>query len=356
MRNRLIAVYCLLCCVMLSLAQNIYEGQTAIVYSMPKSVLVFEVEMEKQIQEPGPFYLYAKRFLGASEVITEHAENYKMLNVHMKVKTVADATRQYVIPLNMKDLPSIQINDNGILCSINKQMDLVKKHPSKKHPSKKEHPKPLKEKDDNLMPLGEEQMQANSIAKMAEGVAQQIYRIRENRLSLLMGDVDVLPADGEALKITLERLDREERELCELFVGKTITERQLQVVEYTPYQSVENHVLFRVSPLLGIVPSSDLSGAPVYLTLQAKLPEFLPETKKSAKNKENTVFYYNSPGSALITLSDGMQTYVTRELPMPQFGLSIPLPMSLFVKESYEAIFNPKTGVLLQLTQSQENK
>ena len=122
MRNRLIAVYCLLCCVIASSAQNVYEGQSAIVYSMPKSVLVFEVEMEKQIQEPGPFYLYAKRFLGTSDVITEHTENYRMLNVHMKVKTVADATRQYVIPLNMKDLPSIQINDNGILCSINKQI------------------------------------------------------------------------------------------------------------------------------------------------------------------------------------------------------------------------------------------
>lgn len=351
MKNRLMAIYCLLSCVMLSLAQNVYEGQSAMVYSMPKTVLVFEIEVERQVQEPGPFYLYAKRFLGASDVITERSEDYSILGVQLKTKTIADMTRQYVIPLTMKDLPSVQVDDNGILCGINKNVTL-----EKKHTDKKDCPKSLKQKENELMPLGEEQMQANSIAKMAEGAAQQIYRIRENRLSLLMGDVDVLPADGEALKITLERLDKEEKELCSLFVGKTITERKVQKVEYIPYQSVENHVLFRVSPVLGIVSSSDLSGSPVYLTLQAKLPEFLPETKTSAKNKENTVFYYNFPGSASITLSDGVQTFLTRDLSVPQFGISIPLPMSLFVKESYKATFNPKTGALLQLTKKQENK
>ena len=52
-------------------AQTVMEGESAIVYAMPKVVFGFEIEYEKQTQEVGIFYQYSERYLGTKNVVTE---------------------------------------------------------------------------------------------------------------------------------------------------------------------------------------------------------------------------------------------------------------------------------------------
>ena len=72
--------------------------------------------------------------------------------------------------------------------------------------------------DEALMPLLEEQFMAGSVAKMAEGAAKQIYRLRETRLNLLAGDMEHVPADGVAMQLVLDELNKQEQALVELFL------------------------------------------------------------------------------------------------------------------------------------------
>lgn len=64
---------------------------------------------------------------------------------------------------------------------------------------------------------------AGSTVKMAEGIAKQIYSIREGRLDRGRPGRNHAK-DGESMKIMLEQMDRREQELTQLFTGKTTVE------------------------------------------------------------------------------------------------------------------------------------
>ena len=327
-------------------AQSIHRGESALIYYMPKTTIRFQVNIEKTIETPGIFYLYAEKYLGATDIITTASEKHELKSVHMQTKTDADLSRAYTIPLSEKTNASYIINSKGLLCCINTSAKSKTSNTSKKQTASKCAPKPTTE----LMPLNEEQMRANSIGKMAEEVAQQIYRIRENRLTLLTGDMDPMPQDGMALKLMLQRLEQEEQRLCELFVGKrTITTYQKHI-EHIPEEALTNHILFRFSSQRGMVAADDLSGEPIYLNLVPTKQDYAPDTKKSLKNQLETAIYYNLSGTATITILISQEELYKKHIPVAQFGIALPLPMPLFEKKGYKAIFDPKTGNLLELT------
>ena len=329
-----------------TLAQQPHKGESVLLYHLPKTTIVFQLSIEKTIQQPGKFYLYAEKYLGTTDVITEAKESYTLKKVSIKTKSEADLNRTYAIPISEKMNASYEVNKKGILCSINTQVT----HATPKTSTSTQSARKVSTEITELSPYNEEQMRANSIGKMAEEVAQQIYRIRESRLNLLMGDVDQLPNDGNSLKTMLKQLNEEEKKLCALFVGTTTTTSYQGTLEYTPSERLDNHILFRFSAQEGVVSADDLSGEPIYLNLIPTIQDYAPETKKSKKNQVETAIYYNKPGSAIVVVSDGQKNLCKKNIIIPQFGISIPLPMSLFEKNNYKAIFDTKTGALLELT------
>ena len=300
---------------------------------------------EKTIEQPGIFYLYAEKYLGTKDIITTAKEIYTLKGIQLKNKVDVDYNRAYTIPLTDKTTASYVINSKGMLECINTTTSHT--------PVKKQHKNPVvkpEESKSHLTPFNEEQMRANSIGKMAEEVAQQIYRIRENRLNLLTGDMDQMPQDGEALKIMLKQLEEEELRLCELFVGTRTCTSYHKDITLIPTENIDNDILFRFSSQQGIVEADDLSGEPIYLTLSATMQDYLPDTKKSVKSQISTSIYYNQPGSAIITVRDHETILLHKTCSIAQFGISIPLPMTLFEKKAYKALFNSKTGNLIELT------
>ena len=328
------------------LAQQPHKGESILLYYMPKTILTFQLNIEKKIEKPGKFYLYAEKYLGTTDVITEETESYALKDVSIKTKCEPDISRAYAIHVTEKINASYIINKKGLLSGIN----IEATEPATKTTSQTKPTENTTTKTTELSPYNEEQMRANSMGKMAEEVAQQIYRIRESRLNLLMGDIDQLPNDGVSLKTMLKKLNEEEQKLCARFVGTTTITSYQQTIEYTPSESLDNHILFRFSPHQGVVDANDLSGEPIYLNLIPSIKTYAPETKKDKKNQIKTAIYYNLPGSALITLSDGQNNLCKKKITIPQFGISIPLPMSLFEKKQYKAKFDTKTGTLIELT------
>jgi hypothetical protein len=205
------------------------------------------------------------------------------------------------------------------------------------------------------MPLMEEQMVASSVAKMAEGAAKQIYHIREMRMNLLAGDVEHTPADGQAMLLVLNELDKREAMLAALFIGSRKVEQHSHTINYVPSKDVTERIIGRVSQYAGIVPADDLSGEPIRLTLAGKRQDYASNNMQAAKGSKAALpsqLYYNLPGTAKVVVEFGKDIRVSANLPIAQFGIAVPIAKSLLTsKPTPKIYFNTQTGNILSIEQ-----
>ncbi|MDO9154756.1 MAG: DUF4831 family protein, partial [Paludibacter sp.] len=169
---------------------KITEGKPVFVYSLPRTEFCIEIEIEKSTQKAGQFYQFSERYLATNQIITEDKTLYIFKNVTIQPLAIPDPQRTYIVE-NMKGFPHnfITVDKKGLLCGVNvplKDEQPIKIEPADNQPSITPSKSPL--------PLSEEYLMAGSAAKLAEGVAKQIYRIRESRMTLLSGDMDHLPS------------------------------------------------------------------------------------------------------------------------------------------------------------------
>ena len=191
---------------------------------------------------------------------------------------------------------------------------------------------------------------AGSVAKMAEGAAKQIYRIRETRLNILAGDVEHVPADGKAMELVLNELDKQEQALVALFVGKTQVTRHTHTVRYVPGESVEKEVVCRLSAHNGIVDKNDLSGEPLYLTLVAKKQTLLPAGYIDKNTPLLSQIHYNLPGEAQVTLTFKGKQMAEQTVAVAQYGVAVPLVQDLFTGRAIPKIkISAETGNILEI-------
>jgi hypothetical protein len=236
----------------------------------------------------------------------------------------------------------LSVNNRGILCGVN-----VKCSPEGELPTKSRIPSVESASQNSLLPLGEEYLLAGSEAKLAEGAAKQIYRIRESRLSLLTADVEKVPSDGSSLKTMLEELTKMEQELTELFIGKTSLTTETKTLYLAPDKAMNNQVLFRISASRGIVEADDLSGTPYYVNIT---PTPIPTTAVDPKLKPAKVLLYSVlPAPTQFSITDGINTWFNQQYFVPQFGRIIPVPSGILYQPNVKVTFNNQTGRLLNI-------
>ncbi|MCQ2346159.1 MAG: DUF4831 family protein [Paludibacteraceae bacterium] len=204
---------------------------------------IFRITYEEVTTQRGQFYQYSRRYLNTEDVATENTTTYRLLSIE-PVETAEPIVETVIQP----------------------------------------------EKAEILAPLSEEALQSGSTQKMAEQVAKQIYRIREARINLLSGEVEHVPADGEAMLLVLNELDRQERLLTAEFIGSSTT------VRHTTYVQVDTladgrSILLRFSKIAGPVASDNLSGDPVLIDVECEYEQVLaaqqPKKDKEPRNYVN---------------------------------------------------------------------
>lgn len=330
----------------ISTAQVVHENEAAVIYYMPKTELAITLEYDIVEQVPGIFYQYAERYLGAKDIVRESNTRYVLTNVHVTTLTSADKQRAYkVTPEKGYNTQLLTLSPDGRLLGYNigNCLENLPENPAVLNNSCVSTP---------LMPLLEEHFMAGSIAKMAEGAAKQIYRIRETRLNLLAGDMEHVPADGMAMQLTLDELEKQEQALTALFVGTTTTKHSTHTITYLPKQSVQQEIICRLSQHAGVVNKEDLSGEPIYINIDATRLSLRSTTEASGKTTTNSQLYYNLPGSASISLQYKDKTIHQGDYQIAQFGVAIPLPIDHFGGKQKTTIhFNPETGNILSIQQ-----
>ena len=341
----MIIVAALLMAVGYTNAQVVRENEAAVVYYMPKTELVITIDYDVVTQTPGVFYQYAERYLGAEDIIRENNTNCQLRTVSIATESSADTNRAYKV--------TAQKGMNTQLVSLSEDGRLVGYACSSleaRGERREARDERQEARGEELMPLLEEQFVAGSVAKMAEGAAKQIYRIRETRLNILAGDVEHVPADGKAMELVLNELEKQEQELVALFVGTTKVTRHTHTVRYTPEESVENEVVCRLSAHNGIVDKQDLSGEPLYLSLEAKKQTLLPGVYYDKNAPVLSQIYYNLPGEAQVALSFKGKKVAEQNVTVAQYGVAIPLVQDLFTTKPTPIIkINKETGNILSI-------
>ena len=337
----------------MTFAQLVQENEAAVVYYMPKTELVITLNYDVVTKTPGIFYQYAERYLGAKDIITDNSTNCQLSTVNIATESSADTNRAYKVTAQKGiNTQLVSLSEDGRLVGYgieNASLQFSERSQGElQNGSKAAYS--LEAKSEGLMPLLEEQFMAGSVAKMAEGAAKQIYRIRETRLNILAGDVEHVPADGKAMELVLKELDKQEQDLVTLFVGNTQVTHHTHAVRYVPRESVENEVICRLSAHNGIVDKTDLSGEPLYLTLVAKKQTLLPAGIADKNTPLLSQIHYNLPGEAQVALTFKGKQMAEQNVAVAQYGVAIPLAQELFTGKSTPIItISEDTGNILSI-------
>lgn len=312
-----------------------------VVYTLPKTEIKVDIKVTKTTYTPGDFCRYADRYLRLSDISSDPVQYWELNGIIVSSVGVPDSEKSYFVKMKDKTVaPFIELTEDGLLKSINvpygNNKETAKTPPAT--PQKRVNPRDF---------LTQEILLANSTAKMAELTAGEIYAIRESRNALVRGQAENMPKDGEQLKLMLSSLDEQEEALLELFTGVRQKEEKTFTVALLPDREWDNDIIFRFSRKLGILPTDDLAGEPIYFTLKNLNSIVIPADDKK---KSVSGIAYNVPGRAYAMALFRNDKKFEGELPVTQFGIIEYLAPALFNKNStIRVTFNPATGGLIKV-------
>ncbi len=314
-----------------------------VTYMLPKTQIEVEVKANKITYKPGEFSKYADRYLRLSDVSTEPQEYWELTGVKAQSVGVPDSENIYFVKLKDKTVaPLMELTTDGIVVSINQPISKAQSAATPTPPAQ-----PAKKVDPREF-LTQEILMANSTAKMAELVAQEIYNIRDSKNALVRGQADNMPKDGAQLKLMLDNLEEQERAMTEMFSGTHTKVERTFTIRLTPTADMHDQLLFRFSKKLGVVANNDLAGEPVLITLKDLHTVTIPPV--DGKKKTVTGVTYNVPGKASLVIREGKKVWFEGELPVTQFGIKEVLAPELFNKNStVKVTFSPITGGLIKV-------
>ena len=321
-----------------------------LVYSLPKTHLRIEVEAEQTVKKAGPYYNYAKKYLGTSDVVLMDSKTWTLKSVKVTSYGMPEKGNEYLMQFKSGSTPFLIVSEDGVPLSINtNDIEIPALY-------KKGTATPLTESllDDNAYTsaLSGELLASGSLAKRAENAANAIYKIRESRTNYAIGEADQMPPDGESLKLILHELDKQEAALKAMFLGTTQTATAVEVFEYYPSEETKDEVILRISDFNGISSKDDLSGEPLYLTLKIVSKGEIPLDEKGVEKKlPKGAVMYNIPGKASITLTYDGKKMFDKIFDIAQFGVEYGLNPALFSDKKNPSYlkYHPSTGGIKEI-------
>ena len=196
------------------------HNEYGLIYSLPVTHVRITVEAEKTVLKAGPFFNYAKKYLGVDKVVVADSVKWTIKNIDIDTYGVPDADNRYLMQFKSGYAPFVILSKEGLPLAINEEnveTPLPVKQPVKAEPSRLDN-------NNYASSLPGELLAGESLSKRAEIAARMIYKIRESRTNYATGEADQMPPDGEAMRLALEHLDQQEADLMALFCGTCTTE------------------------------------------------------------------------------------------------------------------------------------
>ena len=321
------------------------EGVT---YHLPDTRINITDEARCITHTPGEFYSYAERFLHIKNVIAEASNRWEIADITSSSEGVPNKDKGFTVRLGSSTASNILLNDKGIICAINTNA-------AGKQGAINEKKQQGTDNGNNAQQyMTEEMLTATSTAKMAELTAKEIYAIRESKLAITRGQAENMPSDGAAITLLLQELDKQEKALTELFTGRTDTIYHTYSYHIAPNEvrDTTKAVMLRFSQKLGVVDKENLAGEPIYYNIKDMKTVTLPVTDETTQKKPTKVegILYNIPGRASFTVYSRTRTFLDKEIPIAQFGITELLSKSLFGKNNTtKVLFDTATGGIISI-------
>ena len=275
-----------------------------VIYTLPQTVLQIRLTARVVVSTAGPFYKYATRHLNMTDVVTANAMDWKVIGAEVLTAGRADNSKRYKVTASaVEGMPNIVTAEDGRLLGVNTACA-----GGRCERMAREEQVRVAYADLQKVHLPGSVLMRTSTASMAEECAQSIYALREARVDLISGSKDSQVADAGAMQTALARIDREEQELVELFVGVRDTLIVSKVVEVVPDYNGESSVVpIRFSETHGFVDALDLSGKPIYVDMEfddsSKVNEY-PEGSKQRRASPVSGFRYYLPCNLMVKVLD----------------------------------------------------
>ncbi len=292
------------------------DSKEKIVYVLPQTILYVMINFEKETYIPGPYRIFAQKYLGMKSEIDETSFSYRIIGTDVSSTMEPDGSQFYSINVisGSPDLKQfLKLGSEGLIVDPSELYSF--KTYSQRQNETRDMPfftdlsvkRNLRETTDTLyktmltdssfvrIPVVRKQKEAKTIEQKAEEAANFIIKIRKRRFKLLAGQYDVFP-EGEALQVSMNELDKLEKEYIELFLGKTIKQQFTRSFVVTPEASAQKQSLTiaRFSEQSGLIDKEKKEGAEVSVEIQPlnKVAALRPAgAKYPDATMENNLFY-----------------------------------------------------------------
>ncbi|MBD5207836.1 MAG: DUF4831 family protein [Bacteroidales bacterium] len=329
------------------------HNEYGLVYRLPKTALRIEVTATRTRRKAGPFWQYAKKYIGTDQVIREDSEEWTLNSVSVAPYGVADDETEYLMQLKPGSVAYISVDADGMIGAINKEIPSAPAiETATARPENADRPLDVNR---YLQYVNDEFLASQSSGKKAQLLTENIMEVRDAKVSLSRGTAETMPTDGRQLELMLNSLADQEASMTAAFRGLEDTATFTMTYTYLPADN-GREVLFRLSDFAGFVDADDLSGAPVYISVEITRQGELPvDVKGEEKKLPKDAVIYNIPGAARVTVSHNGRNYFEREFEFAQFGVKFGLNPTLFSDKKAKsfAVFSPVTGALTEIGETE---
>lgn len=332
-----------------------YEGADpmgTVAYSLPSTVLSFEVEAVCEKFYAGPYADYASKYLGI-DVRRDNETTCTLSSVRMTPYTEADLSARYLLNLRGKKAETLflKLTSAGLVSSSESLPEHSQNWRFPIVPASNYAGKALtanltteattlyksvkSESSYGKVAVQQDMLVEKTREQRAAEIAETIISLREQRMCIVTGDTDAT-FSGEALGAAVEELTRLEQEYLSLFTGYSEYDTQTFTFDLVPDKNRDSqlYVAFRISDTAGLLPADNISGRPVVLEIvQEKMAA--PQTdEKNVKKPKVPVVVYRVPAVCSVRLADGKSTLLQARVPVYQFGEETTLPVNLDLQEN----------------------
>lgn len=322
-----------------------------LIYSLPITVLDITIETEFTEKTLGEFYNYAKRNLNATNAITEPSIEAKVKSVTISTRGEANPESRWVVDFKGGGIVNMYLDDNNVPLAINTENLPIKQAPQLPTPVAAQ-PTPL-ETSAAQQAITQDMILSSSTSKKAQLAAERIFELRDNRSDLISGQAENTPPDGQSLQLALDNLTAQEAALTAMFVGTEKKWTEVNTLTYVPQaEEVKNFILARLSPTEGIVDSDNLTGSPIYLSMDILEKGELPKDEKGQdKPFPKNGVAYQVPGTAMVTIDFDGANVSSQQVDLAQLGITFGIdPKMLSDKKAPAYVkFDSATGAIITL-------
>lgn len=333
-----------------------------IAYALPRTGIRVSVKAVKESFVPGPYSSYAAQLLGVNDA--KERVSVKWFIDDIKLSTFSEPDPDHVYKAFGEGAFSVSLTPDGCLAGINtNNLSTADKGVNAnvflQQPELNDGFSFSNINDSPMYTSGDSTTNYRPVrvgpeTKAAEAAAR-ILECRLTRFHMAAGLLDELHPDGAAYRISLDELERIEKDYLSLFTGRVTHSTEVFSFDFIPTaQSEKGEVVFRFSEEKGVLPPSDLSGKPVMIKVETGkdlISKYSGQTKSENPLAGESGVFYRLPAVADVNIVHEINTILSARITLPQFGPVAPVPEELLFGD-YSIEIHPGTGAIKSVSKN----